>query len=319
MAVYPDDATYNTVDFVPLASPVTYTSTGSETTFPLSAPVEHKGQVLVIEDGLLTPTTSYELLSNNHAITFLTAPNANVLILRNVNIPRILKKEITTPEITLSEYFNDSITDINGNSYLIDGSNTSWAFGASASGIASKDQILVAVDEQVIQSSEFTFPSSTLGNSGIDITPALDSSIASMSIRVLESPGTAESLISTCRGIIDRKPANGFSTDINIENVTFRSQSGYSKSRLISRRPRRKWTLQYVNVTGIDVDSIEEFYNNRFGMHETFVFDLTHINKSGTTFVKFAQPIRITFKQSLGTDEADVYYDVDVIFEEVDN
>jgi hypothetical protein len=73
----------------------------------------------------------------------------------------------------------------------------------------------------------------------------------------------------------------------------YSSQVGYEKRRLMSRRPKRSYQIAYTNVTGVEKQAIENFYRARNGEYETFTFDLTHINDSGTVRCRFNGPLEI--------------------------
>ena len=85
----------------------------------------------------------------------------------------------------------------------------------------------------------------------------------------------------------DKRPDTGYSIERTYNTVIFESEVGYEKRRLRSRRPKRSLSLTYTNVTGLAKLAIENFYNDRSGEFESFTFDLSHINDSGTMLVRF--------------------------------
>jgi len=85
----------------------------------------------------------------------------------------------------------------------------------------------------------------------------------------------------------DRKPDTGYSIDRMYNSIIFESESGYEKRRLRSRRAKRNINLTYTNITGLEKAAIENFYNARSGEFESFTFDLSHVNDSGTMTVRF--------------------------------
>ena len=91
----------------------------------------------------------------------------------------------------------------------------------------------------------------------------------------------------------DRKPDTGFSSEETFQIATFQSQAGYEKRRLQSRRSKRNYSLQYSNISGIEKTAIEQFYRERSGEFETFTFDLSHLNDSGTLNVRFDGGLQI--------------------------
>ena len=102
----------------------------------------------------------------------------------------------------------------------------------------------------------------------------------------------------------DKKPDKGISRNTTIPSARFTPQIAvYSKSRLISRRRFRTFSLQYTNLSGPYKEALEDFYYARNGTHESFIFDLTYIGSSGTTFVRFDSDLNI----------ADVLLNSDVI------
>lgn len=91
----------------------------------------------------------------------------------------------------------------------------------------------------------------------------------------------------------DRKPDRGFQTSTEFDTIEFTSQAGYEKRRLRSRRSKRDFDLSYTNISGVEKTAIEQFYRARSGSFETFTFDLTHINETGTIQARFDGPLSI--------------------------
>lgn len=92
----------------------------------------------------------------------------------------------------------------------------------------------------------------------------------------------------------NRKPDRGFSISTKYDSALFTSQSGYERSRLISRRSKKEMTLNYTNISGVYKQAIENFYKARSGEHETFEFDLAHVGETGSILVRFNGELRIT-------------------------
>ena len=115
----------------------------------------------------------------------------------------------------------------------------------------------------------------------------------------------------------DRKPDKGFQTDEQYAVATFASQAGYEKRRLQSRRSKRTYSLTYTNITGIEKLAIENFYKARSGNFETFTFDLSHINDSGTIHTRFNGPLSVTQVLSAGTTLIENFYTVSFALQEV--
>lgn len=94
--------------------------------------------------------------------------------------------------------------------------------------------------------------------------------------------------------MVNRKPDRGFGTSIGYESARFTSQSGYERTRLISRRSKRELSLSYTNISGVYKQALENFYKARSGEYETFEFDLSHVGETGTILVRFSGELKIT-------------------------
>jgi hypothetical protein len=99
--------------------------------------------------------------------------------------------------------------------------------------------------------------------------------------------------------------------------TTFTSQAGYEKRRLKSRRSKRNYQLSYTAVTGVEKTAIENFYNARSGEFESFTFDLSHINETGTITTRFAGPLSVEQTYSTGSRLIDNFYTVSFSLQEV--
>jgi hypothetical protein len=117
--------------------------------------------------------------------------------------------------------------------------------------------------------------------------------------------------------MIDRKPDNGIESQRQFDVTTFASQAGYEKRRLKSRRSKRNYSLTYTAITGVEKTAIENFYNARSGDFESFTFDLSHINETGTITTRFAGPLDVSQTYSTGTRLIDNYYTVSFSLQEV--
>jgi hypothetical protein len=78
----------------------------------------------------------------------------------------------------------------------------------------------------------------------------------------------------------------------------------------MSRRAKRSFQLSYGAISGVERQAIENFYYARNGEYETFTFDLTHINQTGTVRVRFNGPLDIQQIISKGTTATDSFYNV---------
>jgi hypothetical protein len=115
----------------------------------------------------------------------------------------------------------------------------------------------------------------------------------------------------------DRKPDKGISSTREFSTVKFMSQAGYEKRRLKSRRSKRAYDLTYSTVTGIEKTAIENFYVARSGEFESFSFDLSHINETGTITVRFDGPLSVEQTYSNGNRLIDNFYSVSFKLQEV--
>jgi len=168
MATYPTDATAPITAF-PVTSTVTYSSTGAVSTeFNLATAVAHVGEVAAFIDGVLQQTTAYTISNAGATASFLAAPNASNLTLQTVSVPPVLKQLRATYSSLAAEFSNSAATIINGNSYVINAHQTSFALPGSANIVSSSDlQVFLS---GVYQSPDaYTYPSVALGVNGIDI------------------------------------------------------------------------------------------------------------------------------------------------------
>ena len=115
----------------------------------------------------------------------------------------------------------------------------------------------------------------------------------------------------------DRKPDTGFQTQESFQASIFTSQAGYEKRRLKSRRSKRNYTLTYSNISGIERTAIEEFYRARSGDFESFTFNLSHLNESGTLNARFDGALDIQQILSSGTSLTENFYTVSFKLQEV--
>jgi len=128
-----------------------------------------------------------------------------------------------------------------------------------------------------------------------------------LSLRVFDSEVLSADRFNS---MADRKPDKGFNSQRTFDSIKFTSQAGYEKRRLRSRRSKRSYDLSYTNVTGIEKNAIENFYNARSGEFEAFTFDLSHINESGTITTRFDGPLSINHVASAGSNLTENFYTV---------
>lgn len=312
MATYPDDAVFNLNTF-PILGSVSYSDTGATKDFALASDASFPGEVLIFSDGILQEPGAYQLISNGSEVRFYTAPNATDLSVKTIVIPDRFQKIASIETIATVEYSNSSVTVVDSNDYIVDGVITAWALPDSAGTSINKDELLVAISGVTQLGTDYTFPSAVLDTEGIDIAPALSSN-ATLQIRALN---ISFNETVRCNSMQDRKPDKGFNETEEIEVSLFRSQAGYEKRRLLSRKFLRTWSLSYTNISGVERQSIKDFYRARSGSFESFRLDLDHLSQTGTTTVRFDSPIADTTNHILGDLESQKYYDVSFTLREI--
>lgn len=135
-----------------------------------------------------------------------------------------------------------------------------------------------------------------------------------LSIRIFDAEITTSDRFNS---MIDRKPDRGITSERSFDSIKFESQAGYEKRRLRSRRSKRKYSLSYTNVTGIEKTAIEDFYTARSGEFQAFSFDLSHINEAGTITTRFDGPLKIQQVLSTGPNLIQNFYTVEFNLQEV--
>ena len=126
MATYPSDATANTTEFSVLST-ATFNSTGSTTDFNLASDVTKESEVIAVVDGAVQDTTTYAVTNSGATVSFVTAPNASTLTLKTISLPQrfqISRKIELTGSVV---YSNTAARIVDGNSYLINGHQESFA------------------------------------------------------------------------------------------------------------------------------------------------------------------------------------------------
>ncbi len=132
-------------------------------------------------------------------------------------------------------------------------------------------------------------------------------------------PSDATGLFSTATftSMVDRKPDRGYSSELEFNTIIFESESGYEKRRLRSRRPKRTFDLTYTNIDGLMLSAINNFYRAQSGTYQSFYFDLTHINETGTIITRFDSPIKVNHVLSAGSNVLENYYSVSFTLKEI--
>jgi hypothetical protein len=318
MAIYPDDATVSASAFATLSSGTkVYTNTSSTTTFPLPITVSYVGEVFVTLDGITQTIDSYYLSNNNGSISFYAAPAATEMVIRCIDLPARYRKLKSSPTLAVYhvKYSNTSFTAVGGNSYILNGVQTAFPIPEAALGQSVQaNAIFVTVSGVMQDQTNYTYPSTVLGLNGIDFeeAPAVFGNSSSFANTVVEIRAfvTESSYISRFTDMRDRKPNNGFMTTNQFNVSKYSTQAGYEKRRLLSRRQKRSYQLTYTNVSGVEKEAVENFYRARNGEYDTFTFDLTHINDTGTVRTRFNGPLEIQQVISSGISLTQNFYNI---------
>tara|TARA_B100000497_G_C7692303_1_gene421374 strand:+ start:2398 stop:3999 length:1602 start_codon:yes stop_codon:yes gene_type:complete len=168
MATYPDDATAPITAFSVVAD-TTFSSTGAiRTEFNLPSVVTHKGEITAFIDGVLQQTTAYDLSNSGQTASFLVAPNASNLTIKTISLPSRFRLTRSFPAVRSVDYSNTSATVVDSNSYLIN-ANTEFFALPSGVNVSSSTDFMVFLSGVFQNSDAYTYPSTTLGNHGIDI------------------------------------------------------------------------------------------------------------------------------------------------------
>lgn len=279
MLTYPQDATINALNY-PTTGVVTYYNTGANSSFVLSGRASSVGAVMPIVDSTIANQDTYYLSNNGANVNFYIAPEASELRVFNLDVPASMLYLTTTVTSRAVEYSNNIPVTINGNVYVVNGTRTTWSLPEGIESVQDKQQIIVSVNSAIVPS-DFTYPSTTLGYSGLDITPALSTS-ARLQVRTIG--GNRVTYVRSV-SMENRKPDRGFPMQSQYAISPFTPQiPTYTRSRLISRRKQRVWTLTYGAITGLQKQAIENFFD--LVPCDDFLLDLTHLNETGTVTVK---------------------------------
>ena len=320
-ATYPDEAVVSATAFSTVGTKQ-YTTTGATTEFALPSTIEYAGEVIATMDGIIQSTTSYYTSNSGGSITFVDAPNASNLYLKTISLPSRFRIDREYPGIFTVNYSNTALTTVDSNSYLLNGVATTFSIPTGGlARVSASNSMIVAISGIIQTDDSYTFPSATLGSNGIDLStaPAIDELGTDYANTTLE----IRAIIPNARDVgrfvsmADRKPDRGFSEEYNIPSTKLDWQSGHETVRLRSRRPKRAFSLKYTNVTGIEREAILNFYKARNGEYEAFIFDLAHLNLTGTMKVRFESSPRITHVLSSGSDLVNNFYSIDLTIKEV--
>ena len=134
---------------------------------------------------------------------------------------------------------------------------------------------------------------------------------------IIRTFGMSVTSLDRFTSMADRKPDTGFQTQETFASSIFTSQAGYEKRRLKTRRSKRNYTLTYSNISGIEKTAIEHFYRQRSGDFESFTFDLSHLNDSGTINARFDGSLDIQQVLSAGSTLTENFFTVSFKLQEV--
>jgi len=107
----------------------------------------------------------------------------------------------------------------------------------------------------------------------------------------------------------NKKPDKGFTYSSSFNTSSFKSQIGYERYRLLSRKQLRDYSLSYTNISEPFKLAIEQFFKNRAGEFETFEFDLSHTGEAGIILVKFSGTLSVRNVLTIG-DPLNNFYSV---------
>jgi hypothetical protein len=317
MSIYPDDATISPIIAFNTIAIDTYNNTASTTIFNLTLPISFVGEVVATIDGVVQETTSYYISNSGNSVSFLIAPNATELVLKTISLPARFRTTRTYPAIYSSSFSNTNITTINSNNYILNGVATSFALPLAAlDQINDANSLIITISGVVQDFSAFTWPSSVLSINGIDLPEALANAVinpdyANVTLEIRTLIPSVE-VLGRFNDMRDRKPDNGYGISRKYNTTSFSTQNGYEKRRLLSRRTIRDYNLTYTNITGVEKQAIENFYNLMSGEYETFTFDLAHLNSSGTVRTRFNGPLEINHVHSIGAGLSQNFYTVNL-------
>ena len=326
-ATYPTDATLNALSFASTAI-VSYTANGTRTAFNLGESVKFKGEAIVQFDGVIQDSSQYTLSNAASTVTFATAPSNGLKVkLTSITLPDRFTTIRSFPR-TLIQSYGLAATSVDSNNYTINGKTVDFRIPVGSESVSGEDSIEVVIQGVPQPNEAFIFPSgnAALSTVTVRIADPVSSSLAAsvanaysaaeieqLSIRAFFSQKNKDFLES----MESRKPDRGNEINKTFDVITFNSQAGYEKRRLRSRRPKRQFSLEYTNVSGLEKDAIETFYDARQGTFESFFFDMTHINQVGTLITRFEGALDINHNHSLDGTKQNNFYTVGFALKEV--
>ena len=332
-ATYPSDATINALSFSSTGV-VSYTGNGTRRAYNLAESVRFKGEVIARFDGVIQDPIQYNMSNNLNTLNFVAPPVVGTkVILTSITLPDrfiTVRSFPTSLIVTYNATAADANNTVDGNTYVINGKTVDFRIPDGAEAVSGEDSLQVVIQGVTQPNDAFIFPSGNGALSSMTVRIAKfvdsDSSLAAtvanaysaadidqLSIRAFVTQKNKDFLNS----MESRKPDRGNEINKEFDVVTFESQAGYEKRRLRSRRPKRSFQLEYTNVSGLEKEAIETFYNNRNGEYESFFFNMAHINQPGTVITRFEGALDINHEHSFDGTRQNNFYTIGFALKEV--
>ena len=330
-ATYPSDATLNALSFASTGV-VSYTGNGTRQAYNLAESVRFKGEVIARFDGVIQNPIQYNMSNSFNTLNFVGPPvTGTKIILTSITLPDRFITVRSFPT-TLIQTYNATAADANntvdGNTYVINGKTVDFRIPYGAENVSGEDSLEVVIQGVIQPNDAFIFPSgnAALSTVTVRIAKTVSTSLADtvaqaysaadidqLSIRAFVTQKNKDFLNS----MESRKPDRGNEINKEFDVIKFESQAGYEKRRLRSRRPKRGFALEYTNVSGLEKEAIETFYNNRNGEYESFFFNMAHINQPGTVITRFEGALDINHEHSFDGTRQNNFYTIGFALKEV--
>jgi len=324
---YPTDATLNALSFASTAV-VSYTANGTRTAFNLGESINFKGEAIIQFDGIIQDSSQFTLSNAASTITFATAPSNGLTVkLTTITLPERFITIRSFPR-TLIQSYGLAATSVDSNNYSINGKTVDFRIPVGSETVSGEDSLEVVIQGVPQPNSAFIFPSGNSSLSTVTVRIA-DPASTSLAAAVANAFSAAEIDQLSIRAFFtqknkdflesmeDRKPDRGNEINKEFDVITFNSQAGYEKRRLRSRRPKRQFSLEYTNISGLEKEAIEKFYDARQGTYEAFFFDMAHINQAGTIITRFEGSLDVNHNHSLDGTKQNNFYTVGFALQEV--
>ena len=328
-ATYPSDATLNALSFSSTGV-VSYTGDGSRVAYNLAEAIRFKGELIAQFDGVIQSSGGYTMSNSFNTVNFVAAPANGVAVkLTSVTLPDRFTTVRSFPT-TLIQTYTPTSTVVDSNTYAINGKTVDFRVPVGAESVTQEDSLEVVIQGVPQPNEAFIFPSgnASISQQTVRIAQFVDAD-SSLAATVANAYSAAEIDQLSIRAFVtqknkdflnsmeDRKPDRGNEIKKEFDVIKFESQAGYEKRRLVSRRPKREFALEYTNVSGLEKDAIETFYNNRHGEYESFFFNMAHINQSGTLITRFDGSLDVNHEHSLDGTKQNNFYTIGFALKEV--